>query len=313
MQYRASDAAFTPSIDLSVLARRSLNSDLLYPGDVVDVTVLTGAENSPPDPVAYRIHPNGEIEVKVIGPVVIAGRTLADAEEEIRRMAIERRKLRDPSVTVLLNTREADQVRVVGEVNKPGLYDLPRAGSDLLAALVAAEGLTEDADTIIEVRHPSSSGLQQASFDGTPSPSAMTVNLKEAMQGDVGDLSLRDGSVVMVRKYVPEKIYVHGLVPKDGEFELPRDQPLRVTQAVALAGGRLLEQADTIHVTRFVEGRSEPVVIKVSMKEAKANRAANPILMAEDVVSVEETPMTFTIDFLRNYFRVGFSSAIPGF
>ena len=75
MQYRATEDSFTPSIDLSVLARRSLNSDLLYPGDVVDVAVLTGAETTPPDPIAYRIHPNGEIEVKVVGPVAIAGRS----------------------------------------------------------------------------------------------------------------------------------------------------------------------------------------------------------------------------------------------
>jgi protein involved in polysaccharide export with SLBB domain len=117
----------------------------------------------------------------------------------------------------------------------------------------------------------------------------------------------------MVKTHVPQTVYVHGLVPHDGEFDLPKDQPLRVTQAIALAGGREIEFADKVHITRFVEGYAQPLNIEVSLKEAKANRDANLVLRAGDVVSVEETPTTFTIDFLRNFFRVGFSGAIPGF
>ena len=98
-----------------------------------------------------------------------------------------------------------------------------------------------------------------------------------------------------------------------GEFELPKGKPLRVDQAIALAQGRSIEFADRVHVTRFVQGREEPIVIDLSMKEAKTNRDSNIVLIAGDVVSVEETPTTFTVDFLRNFFRIGFSSAIPGF
>ena len=106
---------------------------------------------------------------------------------------------------------------------------------------------------------------------------------------------------------------MNGLVKQAGEYELPRSKPLRVTQAIALAGGREIEFADKVHVQRYLKGRSEPILIEVSLDEAKSNADANLVLMAGDVVSVEETPTTFTVDFLRNFFRIGFSSAIPGF
>lgn len=319
LAYRAVDRSAAPPVDLSVLARRSLDSDLIYAGDVLDVTMVTGAETETPEPLTFTVSPRGTIELPLIGDVPVVGKTLTGAQQEIRQAAIERRVYRSPIVSVLLNTRKSDQVRVVGAVKEPGVKDLPRAGSDVLAALTAAGGLTEEAGYVIEVRHPARSAdgrVLAASFDGEPpkgDPNAVRIDLVKAMEGDVGDLSLHDGSVVMVKKYIPETVYIHGLVKQAGEYELPKDKPLRVTQAVALASGREIEFADKVHVTRFVENQREPIVIEVSMEEAKSNSAANVVLMAGDVVSVEETPTTFTVDFLRNFFRIGFSSAIPGF
>jgi len=317
MEFRAGNQSPNPQLDLSFLASRSINTDLIYPGDVLDVAVITGAEESPPDPLPYRVAPNGMLDLPILGSVPVSGLTLAGAEERLRQHAIGNRIYRDPKISVLLNTRQTDSIRVVGAVDEPGDYEIPRAGSDLLAAITAAGGLSKTAGRTIEIRHRAlaDGGVAQTAYQEGNGGGAQSVHvdLAKAMNGESGDLSLRDGSVVMVKEHRPSTVYVHGLVPHDGEFDLPKDEPLRVTQAVALAGGREIEFADKIHVTRFVEGYAEPVVIEVSMREAKSNRESNLVLMPGDVVSVEETPTTFTVDFLRNFFRIGFSSAIPGF
>ena len=315
--FRAAHRTPKPQIDLSVLAQKSINSDLVYPGDELDVLIVSGAEETQPEPIPCHVYESGEVELPFnIGVVPVAGLTLTGVEQQIRRASIQRQIFRNPVVSVVLRERQTDNVRVLGAVETPGDYKLPRAGSDLLAAISAAGGLSEEAGTKIEVLHPvvGQGGVLQASYEeGGGTQNSVHVDLLDAMKGQAGDLTLRDGSVVMVKPHVPQTIYVHGLVPNDGEFELPKDEPLRVTQAIALAGGREIEVADTVHVTRFVEGREEPVVAEVSLKEAKSNRDANLVLQAGDVVSVEETPTTFTVDFLRNFFRIGFSSAIPGF
>lgn len=316
--FRASNRHADPEIDLSALARNSVNSDLIYPEDLLSVTIHTGASEEGAEPIQTRVMPSGEIVIQPIGAVQVAGMTLNQAEETIRSAAFERRIYRAPIVTVLIDSRQSDSVRIAGAVNKPGVYQIPRAGNDLLAAIVKAEGLTEDAGTIIEIRHPAkpADGLTPASFEEIPGESANSgqvvhVDLTEVMSGSNIDLGLRDGSVVSVKQHRPRMVYVQGLVRQAGEYEIPIDRPLRVDQAIALAGGRKLEFADRVHVTRIPEGTDTPLVIEVSLKEAKKNRDANIVLMPDDVVSVEETPTTFSIDFLRNFFRIGISSAIP--
>lgn len=314
--FRAAHRTPKPEIDLSVLARKSINSDLVYPGDELDVLVVSGAEEKQPEPIPCHVSESGEIELPYIGNVSVAGQTLTGVEAQIRRVGIQRQIYRNPVVSAVLRERRTDNVRVLGAVNTPGDYKLPRAGSDLLAAISAAGGLAEKAGTKIEIVHPvvNAEGVLQVGYDeGGSTQNAVHVDLLDAMNGHVGDLTLRDGSVVVVKPHAPRTIYVQGLVANDGEFELPKDQPLRVTQAIALAGGREIEFADIVHVTRFVEGREEPIVAEVSLREAKADKDANLVLQPGDVVSVEETPTTFTVDFLRNFFRIGFSSAIPGF
>jgi polysaccharide export outer membrane protein len=90
------------------------------------------------------------------------------------------------------------------------------------------------------------------------------------------------------------------------------DQELRLLDAIALAGGCSLGVADKIHIVRQVPNRADPVLIETSIKEAKRDGAANILLAAGDVVSVEETPVTFVVGTIRDFVGFGFSAPIPG-
>jgi polysaccharide export outer membrane protein len=117
----------------------------------------------------------------------------------------------------------------------------------------------------------------------------------------------------MVKKKAERSIYVMGLVRKPDEFEMPLDRDMRLLDALAMAGGRTMEVADKVHIIRNLPEQDQPIVVQASVNEAKRDAAANIRLAAGDVVSVEETPLTFTIDTLRSFIRFGFSSTVPGF
>jgi hypothetical protein len=55
------------------------------------------------------------------------------------------------------------------------------------------------------------------------------------------------------------------------------------------------------------------VKIRASIMEAKHNPAANVRLAAGDLISVEETPVTFVLATLQNLVRIGMSSSLPLF
>lgn len=310
-------------IDLSRLSQTNGAGEVIRPGDVLDVVIATGYEKKEPTTYSLRVADNGSATVPLIGPVRIAGMSPAGAENAIRTEGIRRDIYRKPQVSVQWSSRQSHHVTVTGAVKKPGVYELPVGRSDLLAALVVAEGLSEDADTNVEIRHPATpsdrygldgSSVEQANYqpDGRNRPRTVHVDLVKATSGDVGDLRLEDGSVVVVRKKTSRSIYVMGLVKQAGQFDMPPDQDLRLLDALALAQGRTIEIADKISIIRNNPYGPEPITIAASVREAKRNRVANIRLAPGDVISVEETPTTFVVESVRNLLRFGFTAGIPG-
>ena len=247
------------------------------------------------------------------------------------RESIRRGQFVDPNVAVLLDTRKSNRVTVVGAVEKPGTYELPSSSSDVLGAIVMAGGLAKNAGTIIELRrppttqpvaqqmppgHPRTAPSWPAYANNAPAalpPRTERIDLEHASGTNGGDYYVEDGATVMVMPKPKQFIHVIGLVRQADQFEMPDDQELRLLDAIALAGGRTLEIADKVHIIRQLPNRPEPVVIEASVREAKRDGASNIRLAAGDVVSVEETPVTFVVGTFREFVRFGFSAAMPGF
>ena len=164
LEFTASHTASTHKVDLSRLARTSAQTEVIYPGDVIQVTISTGAEEKTPESWPVRVGDNGEVNVPLVGSVRVAGLFLTDAEQTIRHESIARKVFRDPHVSVLLKDRKSISVTVVGAVKNPGTYDLPAANNDLLHSLVAAGGLTDKASTIVEIRSLPNYPGAQASY-----------------------------------------------------------------------------------------------------------------------------------------------------
>ena len=321
-------------LDLSRLARDTAKADTIYPGDVLDYLVVTGLEDKLPESVPLRVGEDGAIDVPLVGPVPVAGLELTAAERVLHDESIRRDVYRAPQISLVVRNRRSHGVTVVGAVEKPGLHEIAAPNSNLFEAIVAAGGFTKDASTIIEIRQPSQpvvannpadwpladeqrgtpaefAGLRRRATAMTP-PRTQRIHLEEAAVTGVGDFQLPDGSVVMVMKQPERAVHVIGLVKKADQYKLPIDQDLRLLDAIALAGGRTMEVADKVHIIRQPPN-GPPVIIEASVREAKADSVSNLRLAMGDVVSVEETPLTFALGTLQTFFRFGFSAALPIF
>jgi polysaccharide biosynthesis/export protein len=138
------------------------------------------------------------------------------------------------------------------------------------------------------------------------------VNLATAARDQREPHQLEDGDVVHVIKRDIPPVAVIGLVQKPGNYEFPANRPLHFLDALALAGGISSPVADKVLVIRHPAGQKVPINVEVSIQAAKAGRE-NLELQPGDTVSVERTASTVVVDTLQTFFRVGFSSALPGF
>lgn len=321
-QFLAPPVSSMNRVDLSRMSQSLGDSELLYPGDLVAITISTGLEKEKPTEWKQRIADDGTVTIPLVGVVPISGLRLPNAEQIIRDESINRGKFINPNVTVLISARRSNSVTVIGEVNKPGTYQLPVSNSSVLAAITAAEGLTKEADTILELQHPlrdpsvaTGNPNTLASFNrNQPAPPrSLRLDLQQINQMNPAAFQVGDGTTVMVMKRAKRYVHVIGLVRKPDQIEMPEDQEFHLLEAIAKANGRTLEIADKVRVIRTIPNQADPVVIEVSFSDAKQDPASNMRLAPGDVVSIEETPTTMVVGTLRDFVRFGFTSAIPGF
>lgn len=312
-------------------------SDVIDVGDVIEVTVAASLSATDTVVIPVRINDQGNASLPVIGEMSLAGLDLIGAEAAISGAAVQRGLYRSPQVTVTMKQRRLNRVTVVGAVKTPNVYELPRRSSDLLAAITAAGGLAPDAGADVEIRLPGSdkpvrspivadrgrdaeiepAGHTEFEEPSTTAsvrrPKTVTVNLVTATtEGTSKNLYVPDGAVVHIEKRTPTPVHVIGLVGKPGQYEFPLTRPLRVLDAIALAGGTSTPVADKVFVIRKSAKQDEPVLVQLSLKKAKKDGEWNLRLGEGDTVSVEETPSTVVIHALQ-LIRPGIGMSLGGF
>jgi len=115
---------------------------------------------------------DGQITLPVVGKVAVGGLNLAQAQlelEEAYKDILER-----PNVSVDLVEKATVEVTVIGEVNEPGVYSLPRYQNAVAHAIAQAGGLNEHAGEAVEVhgRIPLQSLTDGPIFNARPLPEA---------------------------------------------------------------------------------------------------------------------------------------------
>ena len=352
-EYLAAPAENIEEIGLTKLHVPPVNSQLIDIGDVLEVTITTnsggmysggsgGSANLPLRTTPVRVFEDGTAHIPTIGRVHLAGFEVNQAEQVIAAAGRERQVYVNPYVMVKRDKPYTNRIWVIGAVEDPGVQEVTRSESSLLGVLVAAGDLTDDAGPEVIIRRaalPGSppnplqlpplpppdqrmaagAGVEQTAHQQPLQPTIdngveiIRVNLMDAAATGNSGGPLRDGDVVIVPKRAPKQIYVLGLVRNPKEYELPTNEDVRLLAALAMAGGRTMQAADKVRLIRQVSGQQEPVVTRLSVREAKANGEANMLLAPGDVVSVEETPITMVVKTVTDVIRIGIGGSVGFF
>lgn len=132
---------------------------VLGPNDYVSVEVF-GEEDLR---ASGRLNPEGNLSVPLVGSVHLAGLTLTQAASRLTEL-YGRDYLVNPKVNVMLLGYAKRRFSILGQVGRPGSYEMPESspsGIDLLEAIALAGGYTRiAAPERITVRRQSASGDQ---------------------------------------------------------------------------------------------------------------------------------------------------------
>ena len=331
-EYAAKPVDKLNTADLSKLVSHSVRSSQIGIGDLLEVTASAGYSNGETEPpkVYVNVAADGTADIPPIGPVRVDGLNPEEAQLAIADAARQRDVFRTPYISVRVEEQRVNKIAVSGQVVEPGVVEVPRGNSTLLSAILAAGGLTEDASAEVTISRPALAANTPDALRGNPlrltgggdsvvlasyeeerpeQARTFEINLVSASKKGKGVYFLDDGDVVHVKKRPERKIRVGGLVKLPGEFDMPVDEDMYLADALTQAGDHDTMGADSVVVLRRMSGVEKPITIKASMRDAKRNKG-NIRLQANDVVIVEETPVTLAIEALKSFFRFSIGSSM---
>ena len=117
------------------------------PQDLLDINIFEAPELNR----SVRVSENGEVSLPLLGGIEVARLTARELENALAGKL--REFLKDPHVSVMVTAIESHPVSVIGEVNKPGVFQV-RGSKTLLEMLSMAQGLAPDAgDEVLVMRN----------------------------------------------------------------------------------------------------------------------------------------------------------------
>jgi polysaccharide export outer membrane protein len=264
------------------------------PSDVVSVIVYDHPELLPnagavisqqADPTGISTAPgfivgaDGQISYPFIGRVRIAGLTEIEAAELIgNRLA---RVIKDPQVTVRINSFRSRRAYVDGEVRTPGMQVFTDVPMTLPEAINRAGGITQVGD--------------RSAVTLTRNNQTTTINLPQLQDLGVNpnQIMLESGDLVTVRSRDDSKIFVMGEILRPSALPM-RNGRLSLNEALGEAGGPNLLTANTgqIYVIRNTAQAGSPAVFHLNASAPTALALAETFpLRPRDVVYIDPVPL----------------------
>lgn len=267
---------------------------LIGSGDVVGVIVYDHPELLPnagavisqsADPTGVQVAPgfivdaNGEIAFPYVGRIRIAGLTEAEASALLaQRIATQ---IRDPQVTVRIQSFRSRRVYVEGEVRSPGSQIVTDVPMTLSEAINRAGGITSNGNR----------GALTLLRDGAAIALDLT-RLREAGRS-ANDIPLRHGDTVRVADREDSKVFVMGEVVTPLALPMRSNGRLSLSEALGEAGGPAAGSSDPSQIYVIRQGVSgEPAIFHLDARNPAALAVAQQFrLDAHDVVYVDPVPL----------------------
>lgn len=196
------------------------------PGDGLTIDLWGGVSGR----LSRIVDREGRLSLPEVGPVQVNGQTLGDVQQTVQRML--RTQYRDVSADVSLSRLHTVRVYLVGDVDRPGAYDVSSLSTPL-NALLAAGGPTPTGSLRVVKHYRGEELIQQVDLYDL---------LLRGVRSDVK--RLEPGDTLLVPP-VGAQIRIDGMVRRPAIYELHGETTL--AQALDLAGG-ILPTAALSHV-----------------------------------------------------------------
>jgi polysaccharide biosynthesis/export protein len=135
------------------------------PQDLLDINIFEAPELNR----TVRVSENGEVSLPLLGGIHVVRLTARELENTLAAKL--REFLKDPHVSVMVTAIESHPVSVIGEVNKPGVFQV-RGSKTLLEMLSMAQGLAPEAgDEVLVMRNAGYNRGQEGDAQTTPAGS----------------------------------------------------------------------------------------------------------------------------------------------
>ena len=213
-----------------------------------------------------RVSEDGKITFPLLGEIDAKNQTTRQLEKGIAEKLAAKKIVKEPQVNVFVEQYWGSRVTIIGEVMKPGQYEIT-GPTTVLDTISLALGLTQNAGYTVTIFRKEQGGEISKKI---------VLDIDGLLNG--GDLSqnvkLQNGDVV----YVPKSVfYIYGEVNRPGAYRL--EKGITVKRAIALAGGLTANGSERrIEITRRDQKR-----------EVSTTSAIDDPVIIDDVIKVRES------------------------
>lgn len=279
----AGQDAQQPDLNQRILELNQLQGEVgeyrVGSGDLIEIQVFGVEELSR----SVRVSASGGVTLPFVGHLDAAGSTTMEIEARLKSLLEEKEFIKNPEVTVLVTEYRSQPVQVLGAVNNAGRYFLNRP-LRLTGVLAMAGGIDPElagSEVVITRDKPAASGEVQVR-------EVLRVDLNRLLQqGDVlQNIVIQSGDVVHVPEREARLFYVIGDVHRPGAFELPDKRDLRITQALAQAGGTMKTAKNSKGLLVRFDEAGQRQDIKLNLNRIMRGKNTDIPVLPNDVIFV---------------------------
>ena len=236
----------------------------------------------------YQVRRGGYIILPQVGRVIVAGKTITQAEGAVRK-ALQATQLRQASVMIERFEGVTDEpgplIYLSGAFKNPRPFRVPSGTSPtLISVLLSSGGWSENADLsrVKVMRMAANRSVVEE------------VNVKKILEGNPNagalgnDLTLTEGDVVVIPSGAMNLIYVTGRVKKAGSYRVNDGEKLTAYGAILQSGGfDHFASKNEVHILRSMPDGTK-AKLPCSVKDVEKGRRPDIVLQPNDIVVVPE-------------------------
>jgi polysaccharide export outer membrane protein len=241
---------------------------LIGPGDLLHLQVY----DTPEMEQRARVTDAGTIPFSFLGSVSVSGMTPEQAAWQIQHRLVAAGVMLHPQVTVRVEAYATQNASVMGQVIKPGIYEIDTARK-VVEVLALAGGLTDLADRHITIQRFGPAKQKVEYFYSNTAQTALS-----------DDPMVYPGDTVIVPKAAV--VYVLGDVSKPGGYPMSTNNSrMTVLQAIALAG--YANHTAAVGKSRLVRETATGVEeINLEVSAIQKGKKPDVALLPDDVVYI---------------------------